>query len=188
MNGWWYPWGSAGIRRLQDFIAAWRHIHDVFARQRVTNVIWSWDPSHQYNTPYARQGRLAGERVVPGQQVRRLGRPRRLSRLRHERASAELQGDLRLPAARHQADRAEQARLPRRDGRGARTGGAQADPRTVPRDQVLPPGRAGLVRRHRAARLDRQAEGLPAAAQAARGRGLHEACSATSCDEDRRRS
>jgi mannan endo-1,4-beta-mannosidase len=47
MNGWWYPWG---LPRAQpsDFIAAWRHIHDIFAEEGVGNVIWSWDPSHQY--------------------------------------------------------------------------------------------------------------------------------------------
>jgi len=50
MNGWWYPWGAPRTSPA-DFIAAWRHIHDIFARQGVTNVIWSWDPSHQYGEP-----------------------------------------------------------------------------------------------------------------------------------------
>jgi mannan endo-1,4-beta-mannosidase len=47
MNGWWYPWGWPRTTPA-DFIAAWRHIHDVFASQGAGNVIWSWDPSHQY--------------------------------------------------------------------------------------------------------------------------------------------
>lgn len=47
MNGWWYTWGRPWTTPA-TFIAAWRHIHDVFAAQHVTNVIWSWDPTHQY--------------------------------------------------------------------------------------------------------------------------------------------
>ncbi len=49
MNGWWYPWGLPATTPA-TFIAAWRHIHDVFAAQHVSNVIWSWDPSHLYQT------------------------------------------------------------------------------------------------------------------------------------------
>jgi hypothetical protein len=48
MNGWWYPWGLPWTRP-SVFIAAWRHFHDVFAAQRVRNVIWSWDPTHHYS-------------------------------------------------------------------------------------------------------------------------------------------
>ncbi|HEX2318931.1 MAG TPA: glycosyl hydrolase [Streptosporangiaceae bacterium] len=51
MNGWWYPWGSHGGTTPAEFIAAWRHIHDVFANQGTRNVIWSWDPTHQYKSP-----------------------------------------------------------------------------------------------------------------------------------------
>jgi beta-mannanase len=47
MNGWWYPWGRPKTQP-SVFIAAWRHIHDIFAAEGATNVIWSWDPSHQY--------------------------------------------------------------------------------------------------------------------------------------------
>jgi len=47
MNGWWYPWGMPSTKP-STFIAAWRHIHDLFSGEGVTNVIWSWDPSHQY--------------------------------------------------------------------------------------------------------------------------------------------
>ncbi|HEX9066508.1 MAG TPA: glycosyl hydrolase [Streptosporangiaceae bacterium] len=47
MNGWWYPWGLPETTPA-TFIAAWRHIHDVFAARHVTNVTWSWDPSHLY--------------------------------------------------------------------------------------------------------------------------------------------
>ena len=47
MNGWWYPWGEPWTKPAA-FIAAWRHIHDIFVTEGATNVIWSWDPSHQY--------------------------------------------------------------------------------------------------------------------------------------------
>jgi hypothetical protein len=53
MNGWWYPWGSRTGTTPAEFIAAWRHLHDLFARQGVRNVIWSWDPTHQYKSPRA---------------------------------------------------------------------------------------------------------------------------------------
>ena len=52
MNGWWYPWGREPAPNPSTspaaFKAAWIHIHDIFAAQGVTNVIWSWDPSHQH--------------------------------------------------------------------------------------------------------------------------------------------
>jgi mannan endo-1,4-beta-mannosidase len=47
MNGWWYSWGLPDTTPA-IFIAAWRHIHNVFAGEGVKNVIWSWDPSHLY--------------------------------------------------------------------------------------------------------------------------------------------
>lgn len=45
MNGTWYPWGRPGATPAQ-FKSAWRRIHVIFARGHVTNVTWSWDPSH----------------------------------------------------------------------------------------------------------------------------------------------
>jgi glycosyl hydrolase family 26 len=48
MNGWWYPWGLP-YTSPATFKAAWQHIHDVFAAERVRNVIWSWDPTHQHS-------------------------------------------------------------------------------------------------------------------------------------------
>jgi mannan endo-1,4-beta-mannosidase len=46
MNGWWYTWGEPWTSPA-TFIAAWRRIHDIFVTVGATNVIWSWDPSHQ---------------------------------------------------------------------------------------------------------------------------------------------
>jgi mannan endo-1,4-beta-mannosidase len=48
MNGWWYPWGLPDTTP-KVFKAAWRHLHDVFSEEHVHNVIWSWDPTHQYS-------------------------------------------------------------------------------------------------------------------------------------------
>ncbi|WP_405012913.1 glycoside hydrolase family 26 protein [Kitasatospora sp. NBC_01539] len=46
MNGDWYPWGSnVNGNRPGDLAAAWRHVHDVFAREKVDNVIWLWSPN-----------------------------------------------------------------------------------------------------------------------------------------------
>ncbi|WP_335973863.1 glycoside hydrolase family 26 protein [Streptomyces sp. CA2R106] len=43
MNGPWNSWGP-GHATAADFTAAWRHVHDVFRRQKVGNVIWVWSP------------------------------------------------------------------------------------------------------------------------------------------------
>jgi len=43
-NGNWYPWGTTGTTAA-DFVAAWQHIHKIFAAAGATNVIWIWDPN-----------------------------------------------------------------------------------------------------------------------------------------------
>ena len=64
MNGWWYPWGEPWTTPA-TFIAAWRHIHDVFAAAGAGNVIWSWDPSHQYRSKASLASRwFPGNRYV----------------------------------------------------------------------------------------------------------------------------
>jgi hypothetical protein len=47
MNGGWFPWGttSANQNTPADYVAAWRHIHDIFAAQGATNVTWVWCPN-----------------------------------------------------------------------------------------------------------------------------------------------
>jgi hypothetical protein len=37
MNGAWFSWG-----RSPDFVAAWRHFHDLVVAQGATNVTWTW--------------------------------------------------------------------------------------------------------------------------------------------------
>ncbi|MEV0094864.1 glycosyl hydrolase [Streptomyces sp. NPDC050738] len=43
MNGPWNSWGP-GHASAADFVAAWKHVHDVFRSLHVTNVIWVWNP------------------------------------------------------------------------------------------------------------------------------------------------
>ena len=47
MNGWWqFPWAEqTNGNRPGEFVAAWRHVHDLFAQQGATNVTWVWCPN-----------------------------------------------------------------------------------------------------------------------------------------------
>lgn len=42
-----YPWGPQNNPAI-DFIAAWRHVHDVFRQAGAFNVIWVWSPHPAY--------------------------------------------------------------------------------------------------------------------------------------------
>jgi hypothetical protein len=46
MNGFWFPW-SEGVNgnRPGQFVAAWRHVHDIFTSVGATNVTWVWCPN-----------------------------------------------------------------------------------------------------------------------------------------------
>jgi hypothetical protein len=44
MNGNWYPWGT-NETSAAAFVAAWRHIHDLFIQVGASNVIWVWNPN-----------------------------------------------------------------------------------------------------------------------------------------------
>lgn len=46
MNGAWYSWG-----RSPDFVAAWRHFHDLVVQQGATNVTWTWVPNSIWSDP-----------------------------------------------------------------------------------------------------------------------------------------
>jgi mannan endo-1,4-beta-mannosidase len=45
MNGSWFPW-SEDVNGNQpgDFVAAWRHVHDIFTAVGATNATWVWCP------------------------------------------------------------------------------------------------------------------------------------------------
>jgi len=60
MDGDWYPW-SIGMNNneAEDFILAWRHVHDIFQEEGATNAQWIWSPNwnsewtdEQYNSIY----------------------------------------------------------------------------------------------------------------------------------------
>jgi mannan endo-1,4-beta-mannosidase len=44
MNGNWYPWGTDQTS-ASSFVAAWRHIHNLFIQAGASNVIWVWNPN-----------------------------------------------------------------------------------------------------------------------------------------------
>ncbi len=47
-NGFWYPWatgGTAPASAHRDYVAMWRHVHDVFAANGVRNVKWFFSPN-----------------------------------------------------------------------------------------------------------------------------------------------
>jgi mannan endo-1,4-beta-mannosidase len=50
MNGGWYQWGFGHVPPA-TFIAAWKHIHDVFAAAGVTNVKWVWTINRGVHPP-----------------------------------------------------------------------------------------------------------------------------------------
>ena len=51
MNGDWFPWAEgANGNRPGDYVAAWRHVHDIFTSAGATNATWVW-------CPYASGGR-----------------------------------------------------------------------------------------------------------------------------------
>jgi hypothetical protein len=64
MNGTWYPWsGTVNGNDPEDYRAAWRHVHDVFADVGARNVRWVWSPLN-VDAPATRANRM--ERYYPG--------------------------------------------------------------------------------------------------------------------------
>jgi beta-mannanase len=65
MDGYWYPWGTAPGNQYtppnplgntpQDYVNAWRHVHDIFVQEGATNVAWVWAPNLDYTggAPFA---------------------------------------------------------------------------------------------------------------------------------------
>ncbi len=47
MDGFWYPWGgTVNGNTPQDFVAAWRHVWNVFHQVGANNVTWMWSVNH----------------------------------------------------------------------------------------------------------------------------------------------
>jgi hypothetical protein len=56
MNSDWYPWAaSVNGNTAAQYVAAWRHVHDIFVREGATNVAWVWSPNVEFpgSTPLA---------------------------------------------------------------------------------------------------------------------------------------
>ncbi|MPV90179.1 hypothetical protein GB882_16015, partial [Georgenia ruanii] len=46
MNGHWYPWSEqTNGNKPGEYIAAWRHVHDIFTAAGAENVLWIWAPN-----------------------------------------------------------------------------------------------------------------------------------------------
>lgn len=46
MNGNWFPWDAkVGRNSAAQFVAAWRHVHNIFTQEGATNVSWVWCPN-----------------------------------------------------------------------------------------------------------------------------------------------
>ncbi len=46
MNGSWFPWSEgANGNKAGEYVAAWRHVHDLFTSAGATNTTWVWCPS-----------------------------------------------------------------------------------------------------------------------------------------------
>ncbi len=65
MNGYWYPWcESANGNRDGDYVAAWRHVHDLFRDAGADNVIWVWSPNVAYDGSTPLQQLYPGDNYV----------------------------------------------------------------------------------------------------------------------------
>jgi hypothetical protein len=62
MNGGWFAW-SEGVNGNQpgEYVAAWRHVHDIFTQVGATNATWVWCPNVD---PYEKMQDLAA--LYPG--------------------------------------------------------------------------------------------------------------------------
>ena len=59
MNGRWYPWG-VGNRgtTAAEYVAMWRHVHNVFASVGASNVTWVWCPNVNASDTFKRLSAL----------------------------------------------------------------------------------------------------------------------------------
>jgi beta-mannanase len=66
MNGRWSFWGttSTNSNTPAEFVAAWRHVHDIFANNGATNVTWVWCPNLEYSATTPIQYLYPGDAYV----------------------------------------------------------------------------------------------------------------------------
>ncbi len=48
MNGSWYRWGRDTAKNPNEYIQAWRHIHDIAVAAGASNITWVWCPNVEY--------------------------------------------------------------------------------------------------------------------------------------------
>lgn len=74
MNGTWYPWNeqktngsSNNGNRPGDYVAVWRHVHDIFEAEGANDfVIWTWAPNIVNNLPARHQDPSYLASLYPG--------------------------------------------------------------------------------------------------------------------------
>jgi hypothetical protein len=65
MNGDWYSWGrGVNGNTPDDFVLAWRHIHDIFTAEGAKNVRWVWSPNVRYGGRYPLANLYPGDAYV----------------------------------------------------------------------------------------------------------------------------
>jgi beta-mannanase len=65
MNGDWYSWGrGVNGNTAEEFVAAWRHIHDLFMAAGASNVQWVWSPNVRYGAEYPLADLYPGDAYV----------------------------------------------------------------------------------------------------------------------------
>ncbi|GAC1300878.1 MAG: hypothetical protein NVSMB27_41240 [Ktedonobacteraceae bacterium] len=65
MNGDWYPWSELKNENSSgQYVQAWRHVHDLFTNQGVTNVTWVWSPNIEYTGSIPLNGLYPGNSYV----------------------------------------------------------------------------------------------------------------------------
>lgn len=63
MNGDWYPWcENVNGNAAGSYVAAWKHVHDIFTKAGANNVIWIWAP----NILRGAQSKLSLSELYPG--------------------------------------------------------------------------------------------------------------------------
>ncbi|WP_436776000.1 glycoside hydrolase family 26 protein [Yinghuangia sp. YIM S09857] len=65
MNGFWYPWAAQANGNTTDqYIQAWRHVHDIFTQVGANDVTWVWSPNRDYDGSTPVQSLYPGDEYV----------------------------------------------------------------------------------------------------------------------------
>jgi beta-mannanase len=67
MDGSWFPWGTSSSNQNTPaaYVAAWRHIHDLFSVAGAANVTWVWSVNAEYSATVPIQKLYPGDGYVP---------------------------------------------------------------------------------------------------------------------------